>query len=93
MPNFDTYHQSLGVNDFATRGEIRAAVVGVAQQYHPESIQFIPDHLELIKRHAKERFHQINEAYVVLGDSATRKQYDELLSAHRDGRYRSPYGW
>lgn len=86
MPNLDTYYQALGVTDCATMAEIRAAFIGVVERYHPDNIHCIPDHLELIKRDANERFNPINEAYYFLGDSLTRKQYDELLRAHRDER-------
>lgn len=83
MSDIATYYEILGVNESASMDEVRTAFVRLARQYHPDSIQLIPDHLDHIKRDAKERFEQISEAYAVLRNSEKRKEYDGLLKAER----------
>ena len=63
------YYRILGVLDDAEDIVIRAAYKVLAQKYHP-------DKWKGDKAEATRRMSDINEAYVVLSDTAKRKQYD-----------------
>jgi curved DNA-binding protein len=62
------YYDILGVNKKASDEEIKRAYRKMAMKYHPDRN---PN-----KKEAEERFKEINEAYAVLSDQETRKQYD-----------------
>jgi molecular chaperone DnaJ len=61
------YYKVLGVPDTATDKEIGKAYRKLAKQYHPDS-----------NPGSEDRFKEISAAYDVLGDSAKRKEYDEV---------------
>src|SRR5580765_2172926 len=67
---YKDYYAALGVPRTASDAEIKKAFRKLAREYHPDVAKN--------KKHAEERFKEINEAYEVLGDSAKRKKYDEL---------------
>lgn len=85
------YYAILGVSPSATESEIKSAFRKLAVRYHPDKNP---------SAEAKPLFHDINEAYDVLGDSAKRALYDrrrenpfveilsEPVSRHRDPAYR-----
>jgi Ca-activated chloride channel family protein len=61
------YYAVLGIPASATQGEIKRAYHGLARRYHPDSREDnAPTTL----------FHQVQEAYAVLGDSNNRRAYD-----------------
>jgi curved DNA-binding protein CbpA len=62
------YYRTLGVRPEATEEEIRKAYRRLALQWHPDRNQGKPE--------AEERFKEISEAYAVLIDPATRREYD-----------------
>lgn len=64
------YYAVLGVDADASTDEIKKAYRRLAREYHPDNN---PD-----DRNAEQRFKEIGEAYGVLGDEATRKEYDEI---------------
>lgn len=64
------FYEELGVGRGATEKEIRAAYRALARKHHPD---VNPDGDE-----AAERFKRINEAYQVLSDEKTRRDYDEF---------------
>lgn len=67
------YYKLLDVDDFATAKDIKGAYRKLALQYHPDKNRDKkPDEL----RAMQEEFEKIQEAYEVLGDRATRRQYD-----------------
>lgn len=84
------YYAILGVSHSATESEVKKAFRRLAVRYHPDKNP---------SPEAKPRFHEINEAYDVLGDAAKRAQYDARLAnpfaeivtepqRHRDPAYR-----
>lgn len=62
------YYALLGVKSDASAKEIKQAYRKLAQQYHPDKNAGDPV--------AESRFKEVNEAYEVLGDEETRKEYD-----------------
>lgn len=82
MASFQDYYSVLGVSKKATQEEIQRAYRKLARKYHPD-INKAGD--------AEEKFKQINEAYVVLGDPEKRAKYDQLGSGW-DGQFANqPY--
>ncbi len=64
------YYATLGVSKDATATEIKKAYRRLARENHPDAR---PD-----DSRAEARFKEIGEAYAVVGDAETRKEYDEL---------------
>ncbi len=62
------YYATLGVSKEATDKDIKKAYRKLARQYHPDSNPDNPT--------AEAKFKEINEAYEVLSDPETRKEYD-----------------
>ena len=62
------YYAVLGVASAASAKEIKQAYRKLAQEYHPD--KNAGDDV------AENRFKEVNEAYEVLGDAETRKEYD-----------------
>jgi molecular chaperone DnaJ len=61
------YYKVLGVSETASDKEITKAYRKLAKQYHPDA-----------NPGAEDRFKEISAAYDVLGDTARRKEYDEV---------------
>jgi molecular chaperone DnaJ len=62
------YYALLGVSKDASAAEIKKAYRKLARESHPDANESDPE--------AEVRFKQIGEAYAVLGDKETRKEYD-----------------
>ena len=62
------YYATLGVASDASAKEIKQAYRKLAQKYHPDKTAGDVT--------AETRFKEVNEAYEVLGDAETRKEYD-----------------
>ena len=67
---FKDYYKTLGVAKTATEKEIKQAFRKLARKLHPD--------VNPGDKSAEARFKEVNEAYEVLGDSTSRKKYDEL---------------
>lgn len=65
------FYRILGVNDFASHEEIRAAYRRLAKQYHPDK--------NFGNKHSEELFKEIQAAYAVLSNPSKRKRYDLRL--------------
>jgi DnaJ-class molecular chaperone len=68
--DFKDYYATLGVTKTSSEKEIKQAFRKLARKHHPD--------VNPGDKVAEARFKEINEAYEVLGDPATRKKYDEL---------------
>ena len=64
------YYALLGVSKDASDKEIKKAYRKLAQKYHPDRN---PDDAV-----AEDKFKELNEAYDVIGDAETRKEYDKV---------------
>src|SRR4051795_10348739 len=70
MPPTKDFYSVPGVGSSASQDEIKKAYRKLAKKYHPDANASDPK--------AAERFKEISEANNVLGDTAKRKQYDEM---------------
>lgn len=68
--DFRDYYATLGVAKTASEKEIKQAFRRLARKHHPD--------LNPADRAAEAKFKEVNEAYEVLGNAATRRKYDEL---------------
>ena len=87
MPvQYKDYYETLGVPRTGSADELKKSFRKLARQYHPDVAKD--------KKKAEEKFKEINEAYEVLSDPATRKKYDELGANWKSGAdFRPPSGW
>jgi molecular chaperone DnaJ len=79
------YYATLGVSKDATATEIKKAYRRLARENHPDAR---PD-----DSRAESRFKDIGEAYAVVGDAETRKEYDELRRLGASGFGGMPAGF
>lgn len=71
------YYADLGVSSSASAEEIKRSYRKIARANHPDAN---PDNPEAV-----EKFKQAAEAYDVLSDAATRKEYDDFKAMLRSG--------
>lgn len=64
------YYAVLGVSEDADQDTIKKAYRKLARAHHPDSNPDDPN--------AEQKFKEVGEAYAVVGDADTRKEYDEL---------------
>ena len=76
------YYKMLGVSKDATAAEIKKSFRALAKKHHPDSNENDP------KSEAK--FKEVSEAYDVLSNETTRKEYDEARSLFGGGGFRVP---
>lgn len=65
------FYETLGVERTASEDDLKKAYRKLARQYHPDLQTG-----EQQKKHAEEKFKEINEAYEHLSDAEKRKRYD-----------------
>lgn len=75
MATHRDYYEVLGVRRDASDPEIKKAYRDLARRLHPDVVP------EAEKHAAEARFKEINEAYMVLSDSAKREYYDRYGTA------------
>ena len=73
------YYKVLGVAKNASADDIKKAYRKLAKELHPDANQNNPK--------AEERFKEVSEAYDVVGNDATRREYDEAREMFAQGRY------
>jgi len=71
--NVKDYYQLLGLSADASEAQVRRAYRKLARKYHPD--------LNPGNKVAEDKFKEISEAYTVLSDADSRRQYDESVQA------------
>ncbi|XP_012146106.1 uncharacterized protein LOC105663203 [Megachile rotundata] len=71
-----THYETLGISPNATHNEIKSAYYKLTLKYHPDKNK---------SESAKHMFQKISDAYGVLGNYKSRKQYDRSIAV-RHGR-------
>ena len=89
----ENFYDTLGIGKDASAKELRAAYRRLARQYHPD---VNPKNTS----EAESKFKEINEAYQVLSDPASRHKYDQFGDNWRQAEYitrarssKSPFTW
>ncbi|MBN4077383.1 DnaJ domain-containing protein [Sulfobacillus acidophilus] len=83
--SFQDYYKVLGVTKNATKSEIQKAYRKLAKKYHPDVSG---------SKASEEKFKKITEAYEVLKNPDSRRQYDTLGSSYKSGDpFSPPPGW
>lgn len=77
------FYKILGVSKKADATEIKKAYRKLARELHPDTN---PD------PKAEDKFKAVSEAYDVLGDANSRKEYDEIRAMKSTGGFRFPKG-
>lgn len=80
----ENYYKYLGIKEAATTDEVRRAYKKMCLKYHPDKLRQTGAKIKTGKKHdaeleaeeAKETFLSIQEAFEILSDQATRRQYD-----------------
>ncbi len=92
------YYDVIGVEKSASAEDLKKAYRRLARKYHPDL------HPGAKKAEMEKKFKELNEAYEVLGDKATRKKYDQYGFQWKDaeayqraqeqaGAQGAPGGW
>ncbi len=74
--NLKDYYKILGVNEHATKEQIKKAFRRLARRFHPD---VNPD-----EQKSGEKFKEINKAYVILCDDERRKMYDNIREVEKN---------
>ena len=71
------YYKILEISINATKDDIKKAFRGLAKKYHPDR--------NVSDTSALKKFQEVNEAYEVLSNEDSRKEYDKKLSGFKQG--------
>ena len=77
-----TYYDVLGVPEDCTSDAVRSAYKHAESQLHPDRIP--PETPQRLRDYAAESWLEVQEAYTVLSDPESRKNYDALLAKARE---------
>jgi len=80
MSHAATFYEILGVTPAAPISEIKQAHRKLAQQNHPDKLNYLAADFPWVVQEATERFKQITEAFNVLSNDAARSRYDAELN-------------
>ncbi|SDP16886.1 J domain-containing protein [Clostridium gasigenes] len=69
------YYKTLDISVNATKDEIKKAFRILAKKYHPDR--------NVNNENALRNFQEINEAYEILGNEDSRKEYDKKISSSK----------
>ena len=83
------YYTILGISEEASRAELRKAYRKLCLRYHPDKVK--QKRYSVSKADATQTFVRIQEAFEILNDQATRRQYDRARDAEK--AYARQYGW
>ena len=83
---FKDYYKILGVDEDASKSEIKSAYRKLARKYHPDVSK---------EKDAEQHFKEVSEAYEVLKDDEKRAEYDQLRrhGHSENGGFEPPPGW
>jgi DnaJ family protein B protein 4 len=88
MSKKDDFYKLLGVERTCSAEDIKKAYRKLAMKWHPD--KHVQDTAEE-KKIAEDKFKEINQAYEILGNPNTRKQYDmggmNAFSGHENGHH------
>jgi curved DNA-binding protein CbpA len=73
-----TYYDILGIEKWATQDKLKKAYYNVAKEFHPDIHFYI--HSDTLKTKLNTIFFHVTEAYKILSDPKTRREYDNSLS-------------
>jgi molecular chaperone DnaJ len=76
------FYKILGVEKSATAAQIKKKYRTLARELHPDKNKG--------DKKLEEQFKAVSEAYDILSDEKTRKEYDEARSLYASGGFRSP---
>lgn len=74
-------YEILEISKDATTNEIKRKYRELTKKYHPDKFS---NASEESKKQAENKFREINEAYSILGNENTRKEYDKQLSQSKN---------
>jgi len=74
MKSSKNHYDTLNIKPHATQNEVKSAYYKLTLQYHPDKNE---------SEHAKQKFHDISEAYEVLSNHELRKNYDRHVMLHQ----------
>lgn len=77
------FYKTLGVAKNASADDIKKAYRKLAKELHPDANQNNPK--------AEERFKAVSEAYDVVGNDQTRREYDEAREMFAQGRFQGGF--